>query len=54
MKYIMDEGEVRIPKDVFPSLKNITPEYMQSLVMWVLARQKANLVINGGVGSVDG
>lgn len=46
-EYILDEGEIRTPKEVFASLKKITPEFMQNLVKKVFDRKNANLVISG-------
>jgi len=53
MEYILDEGEIRTPKEVFACLKNITPEYLQQLICRVFVREKANLVISGQVPSVN-
>jgi predicted Zn-dependent peptidase len=47
MEYILDEGSVRTPKEVFASLQNLTPEFLQQLVSRVFVKSKASLVISG-------
>ncbi len=53
MEYILDEGEVRTPKEVFASLKKITPEFMRSQAQKIFVRDRANLVVSGEVGQID-
>jgi predicted Zn-dependent peptidase len=47
MEYILDEGSVRTPKEVFASLNKITPEFIQALAGRVFQKNQANLVISG-------
>ncbi len=47
MEYILDEGSIRTPKEVFASLKNITPAFFQQVVTKVFDPSTINLVISG-------